>query len=63
MKKFVATTESTQLPELVEIRQRFCDEQWVADHLNDEQDAATVLDQFKRTIEGELKAPRDSMRR
>jgi hypothetical protein len=36
MRKFVATTESTKLPELLEICQQFCEEQWVADHLDDE---------------------------
>lgn len=54
MRKFVVSSESTKLPELLKICQRFCDAQWVADHRDDEQ-AARVLDQFKRTIEGELK--------
>ena len=54
MRKFVATTDSAKPPEFLELCQRFCDEQWVADHLDDEQAAASVVDQFKRTIDGEL---------
>ena len=54
MRKFIATTESVKLPDLRKLCQRFCDEQWVADHLEDELAAACVFDQFRRTIESEL---------
>jgi hypothetical protein len=50
MRKFIATSECDTFPAFIELCQRFCDEQWVADHLDDEQAAQSVLDQFKRTI-------------
>ena len=54
MRKFIATSESVKLPDLLKLCQRFCDEQWVADHLADDLAAACVFDQFRRTIEREL---------
>ena len=54
MRTFVATTESKKLPGFLGLCQRFCDEQWVGDHLNAEQAAESVLDQFKRMIDREL---------
>ena len=54
MRNFVARIESAKFPAFIELCQRFCYEQWVADHLDDEQAAQSVLDQFKRTIDREL---------
>lgn len=54
MRKFVANSESQKFPAFIELCQRFCDEQWVADHLDDEQATESVLDQFKRTMGREL---------
>jgi hypothetical protein len=42
MRKFVARSESAKFPSFVELCQRFCDEQWVADHLDDEQAVQSV---------------------
>jgi hypothetical protein len=54
MRRFIATSEGNRLPGFAEMCQRFCDEQWIADHLTDEQAAASVLDQFRRALAAEL---------
>lgn len=53
--KFTATTTG---PDKLDLRQRledFASEQWLPDHLADEQRVDWVLDQFARTVAGELK--------
>jgi hypothetical protein len=50
MRKFVARSESDKFPAFVELCQCFCDEQWVADHFDNEQAAQSVLDQLNREL-------------
>jgi hypothetical protein len=61
MRKFVASSEMAKFPAFIELCQRFCDEQWVADHLDDEQAAESVLDQFRRVIRPRVSVARDSV--
>lgn len=39
---------------LIELCQRFADEQWVAEHMTPDQAAASVLDQFRRALSAEV---------
>jgi hypothetical protein len=54
MRTFTATTEGQNRLGLRELLQRYADEQWVADHMTDQQAAEAVLDCFKRAVAGEL---------
>ena len=54
MRTFTATTEGPNRLRLRELLQRYADEQWVADHLTDEQVAESMLDCFKRAVAQEL---------
>jgi hypothetical protein len=54
MRTFTATTEGPNRLGLRELLQRYADEQWVANHMTDEQAAESVLDCFKRALGQEL---------
>ena len=54
MRVLVVQSERERLPGFTELCQRFCDEQRIPDHLDDEQAAESVLDQFRRVIGREL---------
>jgi hypothetical protein len=54
MRHFTATTEGPNGLGLRELLQRYADEQWVADHMTDEQAGESVLDCFKRAVRQEL---------
>ena len=53
LRTFTGTTEGPNRLGLRELLQRYADEQWVADHMTDEQDAGLVLDCFKRLVQQE----------
>jgi hypothetical protein len=54
MRTFTATTEGPNRLGLCELLQRYADDQWVAEHLLDEEAAESVLDCFKRSVRQEL---------
>ena len=54
MRKFIVTTEGQNRLGLREFCQQFVDEQWVAVHLPADQDAESVLREFKRAVRAEL---------
>ena len=54
MRTFTVTTEGANRLGLRELCQRYVDDQWVADHMTDEQAAESLLDQFKRAVRVEL---------
>jgi hypothetical protein len=51
---FKVTTDGRNRLGLVALLERFANEQWLPEHMTDEQAAASVLDSFKRAIAGEL---------
>ena len=54
MRTFVLSTKGENRLGLRELCQRFADDEWVADHLTDEEAAESVLDRFKRAVRAEL---------
>ena len=54
MRAFTATTEGPNRLGLRELLQRYADEQWVADHITDEQVAASMFVCFQRALRYEL---------
>ena len=54
MRCFVVSTEGENRLGMRELCQRFADDEWVADHLTDEEAAESVLDRFKRAVRAEL---------
>jgi len=50
MRRFTVTTEGENRLGLRELCQHFADDEWVADHLTDEEAAESVLDRFKRAV-------------
>ncbi len=52
---FTATTSSRDQLGLRKALEDYANEQWLPDFLDDEQRIAWVLDQFNRTMTGELK--------
>jgi hypothetical protein len=54
MRRFTVTTEGENRLGLRELCQQFADDEWVADHLTDEEAGESVLDRFKRTVRAEL---------
>jgi len=53
MRTFTVTTEGENRLGLREVCQRYVDDQWVADHMTDEQAAESLLDQFRRAVRQE----------
>jgi len=54
MRTFTVSTEGQNRLGLRELCQQYVDEQWVADHMTDEQAAESLFDQFKRAVRAEL---------
>lgn len=52
--QFKVTTDGIDRLGLVEIRQRFADQQWLPAHMLPHEATECVLDAFKRTVAGEL---------
>ena len=54
MRQFIVSTEGQNRLGLRELCERWCNEQWVAEHMTPEQAAESVLDTFKRAVRQEL---------
>jgi hypothetical protein len=55
MRRFLVRTDGQNMLGLRELCQRYCDERWVAAHMTAEQAAESLLDEFKRAVQQELK--------
>lgn len=54
IKRFAVTTEGPDQFGLAALCQRYCDEQWLADHATPEQAAEMVREQFRRALLAEI---------
>lgn len=54
MKTFTVTTEGPDRFGLVALCQRYCDEQWLADHAKPEQASEMLREQFRRALLSEI---------
>ena len=54
MRTFVVSTEGHNRLGLRELCERYVNDQWFAAHMTNAQVAESLLDQFKRAVQGEL---------